>query len=283
MSQKGFAPILTLVGLLVIITIIGGAYLLNKAYYQSETWPQFGEQEVEIGEDELNDLKNTISENPPLEQPSPSPLPKDILEKIKVEPNNAVNLKKTYVYEDNCSNPVGLVTYEYKPLTWMKINSTSLKHNADITKGVNDLLKFLDAGKQSDFQNLDSLEAVFRDYCGGNYNQLMQELDGIKYPNVDRARVLMLRTGQSYWGNVHVTVYAQKGDNIIQLSKYLSHDEPKYNALYKQYEQSCKQFEDKEDWDGVEQCNRKQMISDKQMEQFARIEANNLINMFAIK
>ena len=138
------------------------------------------------------------------------------MDKITVLPANASKFEKTVVNEDGCNNPVGLVVYNDKNSnSAMKINSTSLKQNEQITAGKQDLLKFLTTGKQSDFQNITTLEGVFREYCGGSAHILVRELPGVKYVSSDKVRVVMdLSTQSPVGGVIVVVVYAQKQAQI---------------------------------------------------------------------
>lgn len=271
-SQKGFAPILIVIVIVVIVSILGGVYFLNGNYKKPES-------KSPISDNQLNDLKNTVANNPSFEQSSPSPLPKDILDKITVVPLNASKFEKTIVEEDGCNNPVGLVVYSDKSTnSAMKINSLSLKQNNDIETDKKDLVNFLNQGKKSDFQNITTLEEAFREYCGGAAHMLVRELPGVKYSGVDKVRTLMDMTTQSpVAGIIVVTVYAQKGDNVIQLSKSLGDD-----SLYKAHEGKCAAMLDS-DSNAAEQCYKQEILNDTKLQSMAQTEANNLITRFAIK
>lgn len=262
MNQKAFAPILLLVGVAIIVAIAGGAYFLNRSSKQPEK-PLIG-----------------APDHPPFNQPSPSPLPKDVLDKITVVPVNASKFERIVVAEDGCNNPVGLVVYNDKNTnSAMKINSTSLRQNEYITKGVQDLLTFLDTGKQSDFQRIDTVEGVFREYCGGAAHMLVRELPSVKYSGVDKARTVMdLATQSPVGGSIVVTVYAQKGDNLIQLSKFLGGED-----LYKAHQEKCDLSKFNDDANAADRCYKQEILNDTKLQQLSLAEANNLVTRFAIK
>lgn len=217
---------------------------------------------------------------PPDTAKTPAPLPNSITEKIKVVPINADKFQKTIVDIDNCNNPVGLVAYHDKNTnSSMKINSTSLKHNPDITQGVDDLIKFLDLGKQSNFQDIGSLEFVFRDYCGGSAHYLVKELPSIKYHSTDRVRALMDFSAQApVSGEIFVVIYAQKGDNLIKLSKHLGDQ-----ILYKDHKEKCDINKYNGDGKVADECYKKEILLDANLEQLSTQTANNLVTLFSIK
>lgn len=269
-KQKGFTLIFLLVGIIIVATIGSGAYFFSKSLNQ----PQPGT---------LQSTQNTPPSIPPNTLPTnstPVRLSDDITEKIKVVPVNVVKFQKSIVDSDNCSNPIGLVSYFDKSTNaWMKINSELLPGNARSKKEIDDLLKFLDAGQQENWQDIDSFETVFRDYCGGHYSFLIRELEGISYVGTEKSRALMVLTGQSSWGEVTVLVYGKRGDNLIQLSKHLGD-----KALYANHIETCQSKNDnKTDYDKqFIECYNQAILSDKNIKQKARMEANKLVNLFAI-
>lgn len=277
--QEGSALIPLLAGIVVvtIVAIIGsGAYFFSKSLSQSSprTSPS---------------TQNTSPNLPPdipLIDPIPVRLSNDITDKIKVAPINVDKFQKRIVGDDygNHDN-LGLVTYTYttssdiSTASWMKINSELLPSSANTKKGINNLLKFLDVGKQEDWQDISSFEDVFRDYAGGHYSFLIRELEGVVYAGTEKSRALMVLTGQGPAGEVTVLVYGKRGDNLIQLSKHLSDE-----ALYDNHTKICESKNDnKTNYDKqFIECYNQAILLDKNIEQKARTEANQLVNLFAI-
>lgn len=213
-------------------------------------------------------------------KPSATQVPQAVTEEadqdIKVLPLNVTQFEKSLVSDDACGNPVGMITYHDKSSdSWMKINSTTLPGNPDSKKGLTELQKLLDNGQQEEFQNLGSIEMAFRDYCGGHYIFSIRELTGIKYERMDQSRAFMTLTGQASGGDITVYVFAKKRDNYIQLVKTIQEE-----GLYKNYIKSC-ELEAGGPID--EDCYRKAIINDKNLEQIARNQANQLVSSFAIQ
>ncbi|MEX2028711.1 MAG: hypothetical protein WD988_04410 [Candidatus Curtissbacteria bacterium] len=218
-------------------------------------------------------------------KPSSTPVPyitsetSSATDKIKVVPINANKFQKTIVDADNCNNPVGLVVYEDKSTnSFMKINSTSLKHNPDITQGVNNLIKFLDQGKQSSFQEFNSLEMVFRNYCGGAAIIFVKDLPGIEYPGADQVRAIMTRlTQEPGGGTIFVVIYARIGENLIQLSNSVV-----ASNLYRSHQEKCAKSNPEEST-AMDNCYQGEISTDTNLEQLSIQTANNLVTTFAIK
>ena len=72
-------------------------------------------------------------------------------------------------------------------------------------------------------------------------------------------------------------VYAQKGDNIIQLSKSLGDE-----SLYKAHEDKCAAMLDG-DSHAADQCYNQEILNDTKLQQMAQTEATNLVTRFAIQ
>lgn len=215
--------------------------------------------------------------------PIVSSLPKENSNQIPLAPKNPEKFVKTIVSDDvydNFWNP-GLVHYDYwidkNHFYTMKINSERLIGNGKGKSGMEELNKFLNLGQQSDFQDFDLIESVFRDYAGGGYHLLVKELTDVNYPGMDQSRAVMLYSGNGVYGFIEVNVYAKKGDNLVQLQSYLGDEK-----LYESYIKSC-EAQNNRDFIKAEECYRKAFADNKDFERLTLNEANNLVKTFAIE
>lgn len=266
--------------LVVILGIAGGAYYLGK----SSSKPQ---SQSAITKSQISPSPTISSSQPPFGSPppyySPKPIPQNILSAITVIPINARQFEKRIVDNDDCTKPVGLVSYhDNKTGNSMKINSTRLATTDPFKSSMQSILSFINhtmvATNNMDIKDWDF---AFRDYCGGAASYIHKEIKNINYPNTTQARAIEVIGGNGGIGFGEIRVYATKGDNIIQLDTILV-DVPLYKNINDDcYEQSNKAQNYSKEFDF--QCIQRAALSHPELDQDAINKVNILINQFAIK
>lgn len=203
-----------------------------------------------------------------------------VVEVVKTVPLNYLNFNKKVVSEDECNNPVGLVSYyDQKTAASMKINSLLLKHNEYLTEAIQKLNIFLEKGNISKYDRIDSFELAFHDYCGGSANFFLKQVKNINYPHVLDAKAITVLTTQAPGdGVVEINIYGKKGDDLIQLSKLLKTDN-----LYEPVRKKCNAENFKNDMVAVDKCYKDELYNNKVLEDLANKEAQALINLFSVE
>lgn len=196
--------------------------------------------------------------------------------KATTEPINSTFVKEV-VAQDNCNNPIGMISYhDLKSDSWMKINNLLLPENEVSKTGLSQIKSFLTMNTLKPLQDINSFEFPFHNYCGGSSNIFIKELPGIIFPNTDKSRVVVNYTTQASFGYVTVVVFAQKNNDIIQLSKFMND-----GTLYQVNVNACNT--NPTEYQKNEDCYRNRLLQDTNLQNIAANEATRLISLFAIK
>lgn len=259
MNQKGLSPIFIVLILVFILGVASGTYYLGK--YSSKPQSQ-----------------NTIIISEASPSPTVSSQPQSILSSINVIPINASRFKKSIVDSDNCSNPVGLVTYNSQNNNSMRINSTKLVTTEPFKSSLQSVINFINQNTPiSNNMDIKDWDFAFRDYCGGAASYIFKEIKNINYPNTDKARAIAVIGGNGGIGFGEIRVYATKGDNVIFLDMNLS-EEP----LYKSINNACLLPNGFGSQEEAIQCIKNDAVAHAELDQDVLKKVNALINEFAI-
>lgn len=182
---------------------------------------------------------------------------------------------------NNCGRPEGLVTYSEKTQvshegeeSHMAINSTKLKGTSDSQKGMDELENLLLTPVKEN-QDLYPIENAFNAYCDSGAVNVIKELNGIYYPGMQQSKVVMAFFAQSQFPDVFIYVFGKKNNNYIRLVKRVV----EFNR--DKFMKNCQTASN--DFDKQNTCYEKAVFIDKELEQIAIREANNLISTFKIK
>ncbi len=212
----------------------------------------------------------------PTERSASPELQKKLNSLDRIVLKNEAKLEKSLVTTDSCNNTVGLTSYRppnYDILRFMNINNKNLDQTEDAKKGLEDLQKFLDKNlKVIDFER--PIDQAFREACTGAYGLYLKDLSGINYPNTDQYRITITQGGQDGFGVIEIRVYARKGDNYIRLLSSIQD-----SKLYEQAHKECKTDSDDPE---VIKCYTEKLKTDKNLEQVAIKEAQELIRLFEL-
>lgn len=203
--------------------------------------------------------------------------------KVTTVPIHHADFEKAVVISDQCRNPVGLVSYrDKKGERTMKINNLELSGTTESREGLRQIVSFLQKSNLVPFKDdLQSFESPFRNYCSGALNMFIKELPGISYPGTDEVRAALFYTTQSTFGTTSVIVLAQKGNDVVQLSKYMDRY-VKNKEIYDSLQNKCDSHDDKK-IQKDEKCYQQQLISDPALQKAAEDEAQQLISTFALQ
>lgn len=192
-------------------------------------------------------------------------------------PLKTLGLQKDVAMLDRCNNPIGLVTYyDRAAKTYMKINSTLDTQTNTSEESMPEVESYISHSLSlRPYQNIISWELAFRNYCGGHSYLYIREIEGVTYPGTDTSRAMMVYTTQEPLGDVSVVIFAKKGDDVIQLSKFI-----KDKSLYAMLESACKINPD--DYEKSEECYRNKLLNDGNVYTTARDQANELISQYAL-
>lgn len=202
--------------------------------------------------------------------------------KVVTIPINHAKFVKDVVAEDRCNNPIGVVGYHStKNDTWMMINSLLDTQNKYSKDGLAEIEAYLNNSiSLKHYQDINSWEFPFRNYCGGSSNLFVKELPGISYPNTESSKAMIVYTTQSMHGQVTVIVLAKNGNDIIQLNKYMIDQ-----SLYQSLEKACPigANSQQEDYQQSEKCYRDKLREDTNLQNAAANQAKALVSEFAIE
>jgi hypothetical protein len=223
-----------------------------------------------------------ISQTPSITTPASPTSTANAPTKVVTVPLNAAEFVKDVVVEDSCNNPIGLVTYrDTENDTWMRINSLLDIQNKNSEDGLAQIEAYLKGSTAlKPYQDINAWEFPFRNYCGGSTHMFVKELPGIVFPNTESSKAMIVYTTQSVHGQVTIVVLAKKGNDIIQLSKYMDD-----KSLYESSEKACPLSPDskQEDYQQSENCYQDKMLQDTNLQSAAVNQAKALVSQFAIK
>jgi hypothetical protein len=198
--------------------------------------------------------------------------------KVVTAPLHATEFVKEVVVSNSANMPVGLVSYhDTKNNSWMKIHSLLDTSDTYSHVGLAQIEAYLKGTiTLKAFQDINTWEFPFRNYGGGASNKFIKSLPGIVFPEVEHSKAMMVYTTQSVFGQITVVVLAKKGNDIIQLSKYMND-----RSLYEPLEKLCNTNSQADAAD--EKCYESKLLQDVTLRNAAVREAKALVSQFAIK
>lgn len=272
--RPGFVPIVIIVVGIILLAVIG-LYFYGNSGRKSLT---------------VSDSKQF-----PSVTPSITPSTVNAPTKVITIPKNATLFEKEVItpehYDDpahlitadNYNAPVGLVSYIDKrtsPPAYMKINSLLGTQTQSSKAGITYVQEFLNGANIAAFNDVRSWEDVFWYYNEGSSSLFIKDIPGIKYPQANKVRATMIYiVYPPGFGNITVVVYAEKGNDLIQLSKLLNDE-----ALYRADKDACKNnYSTQEEIKASKDCYQNKLLQDANLQNVATTEANNLVSIFAIQ
>lgn len=186
----------------------------------------------------------------------------------------------------DCNDIAGLIRYTEKGkrlgydnnVGTMKISNYSLINNPQNKSALDETANIINKGPFKSFQDLQSIEMAFRDYCGGHWVYFIRQIENINFPNTEQSIALMTITGQDLPGAVTIYILGRKDKNFIQISSTLK-DHPAYNEHLK----NCELRIGEKDFYLLDYCYKSLVLEDEKLYQFASKETFRLTNLFALQ
>jgi hypothetical protein len=211
-----------------------------------------------------------ISSSSPSVTPNAAILPLDV---VKTIPLKASSFTKSIVTNDECNNPIGLVTYVHPDTDqYMRIYSKKMPSNEDGRASIQQLESFLGNSSFKPWLDLNTYYLPFHSFCGGYYTFAIKEFNNLTYSGTKPVRAFMVYAGQEAHGKIEVTLFAQKDDEFIQLIGYPDG----IDETYKKFEETCPVEQDTDD-----SCYKKLVINSTELEDASRKELQELTKIFA--